>query len=152
MDRCRNEKDPNARRAALEMSLVIEDRGFDDYLIATMQNAQEPPEVRSGAILGLGLRKSHKAVPELIRLLTAPEGEIAVSAAYSLGAIGNKKGFRPLVDLLKRLQDAAPQNETLTEIVVFALQQMTGENRIGADHVGWEEWYAGHPQWRGSGK
>jgi HEAT repeat protein len=140
-DRCLNEKDPKIRRAALSMSFVIDDPMFDSYLITTAKNPEEPPDVRSGAVLGLGMRKSHEAVPMLANMLGEDKGDMAESAAYALGVISDMRAFRPLLETIKNLRTAPPQKARLKEIAVFSLEQMTGQ-KFGDNTVAWEDWRA----------
>lgn len=138
-ERCLNEKDPKIRRAALMLSFVIDDLMFDAYLMSAAKNAEEPPDVRSGAILGLGMRGSRASVPMLVNMLSEEKGDIAESAAYALGAIGDMKAFRPLLDTIRSLRNGPPQKAALKDVAVFALRLMTGQD-FGDDTAKWEKW------------
>jgi len=138
-EKCLNEKDPKIRRAALSLSFVLDDPMFDAYLMNTAKNTEEPPDVRSGAVVGLGMRKSHEAVPLLVNMLAEEKGDIAESAAYALGIIGDMKAFRPLLDTIKSLRNGPPQKARLKEIAIFALEQMTGQ-KLGDNTAAWERW------------
>ena len=138
-ERCLNEKDLKIRRAALMLSFVVEDPMFDAYLMSAAKNAEEPPDARSGAILGLGMRRSRASVPMLVNMLSEEKGDIAESAAYALGVIGDMKAFRPLLDTIRSLRNGPPQKAALKDIAVFALRQMTGQD-FGDDTAKWEKW------------
>ena len=138
-ERCLNEKDLKIRRAALMLSFVIDDLMFDAYLMSAAKNAEEPPDVRSGAILGLGMRRSRASVPMLVNMLSEEKGDIAESAAYALGVIGDMKAFRPLLDTIRSLRNGPPQKAALKDIAVFALRLMTGQD-FGDDTAKWEKW------------
>lgn len=78
---------PRAVRDALEdagpAGLALGFRALDDPV----------PDVRAGAVAYLGLRRSRRAVPHLIRLLRDPEPLVRQAAASALGAIGDPRAI-----------------------------------------------------------
>jgi HEAT repeat protein len=144
-ERCLSEKDPKIRRAALAMSFAVDDPKFDECLTGLARDAKEPLDARSGALLGLGMRKSRQSVEFLMTMLTSEETDLAESAAYALGAIGDMQAFRPLLDTVKLLRNAPPHKERLKAVAIFALEQLTGltgEKSFGDNAAAWERWYA----------
>lgn len=132
--------DPEIRRAALTLTCVLDDPTIGGYLIETAENREEPIAVRTGAILGLGLRRHAGAVPRLAAMLKSDEEEIAVSAAYALGAIGDMRAFRPLYDTLRAYRDGPPEKKRLKNMAVASLQALTGAD-CGEDVYAWDNWY-----------
>ena len=143
------DEDPDVRRAALTLSYVIDDPGSKDdwdvgaYLLKTAEDEGEPTPARSGAMVGLALRKHRGAVTSLTGLLRSDDDEIARSAAFALGTIGDKQAFVPLLDMLKVLREGPPERESLKNMTIDALEKLTGEH-YGSNIHAWEKWFTRH--------
>ena len=58
--------------------------------------------IKVGIISSLAIRKDEQAVPELIKLLSGADAEVAQAAAISLGAIGAPDGAKALQDAISQ--------------------------------------------------
>ena len=76
----------------------------------------------------------------LIDLLRSDDDEIARSAAFALGVIGDEQAFVPLLDMLKVLREGPPERESLKNMTIDALEKLTGEH-YGSNIHAWEKWF-----------
>ncbi|RKY29403.1 MAG: hypothetical protein DRP79_00390 [Planctomycetota bacterium] len=134
---------PAIRGAAMTLAYVLDDPEMDEYLLKTAESKGEPLAVRRGAILGMAFRKYREAIPALKDMMKSEEPEIARSAAFALGAIGDVRAFMPLLNVLKDLRDGPPEKRPLRDMAVFSLRQLTGEQH-GDNIYAWEKWYRQH--------
>ena len=99
---------PEVRAAVVGAIAKAAEENRDDTqalnLLVTSLN-DEAANVRSEAAAVLGNLKYQPAIPNLIKLLTHPEGETRKSAALSLMKIGDRKAIEPLQTALSQETD-----------------------------------------------
>jgi len=92
----------NAAFCLFQLAIKYE-KDPDGSMTAAFMELLRNPEatVRAQAVLGLGLIKSHSALPQLIDILAAdPVPTLRTAAAYALGQIGAPECLSPLIGAL----------------------------------------------------
>lgn len=92
----------NAAFCLFQLAIKYE-KDVDGSMTAAFMHLLRNPEptVRAQAVLGLGLLKSHSAMPQIIDILAAdPIPTLRTAAAYALGQIGAPESLGPLIGAL----------------------------------------------------
>lgn len=92
----------NAAFCLFQLAIKFEKDPDGSMTAAFLELLRNPePTVRAQAVLGLGILKSHSALPQIIDILAAdPVPTLRTAAAYALGQIGAPEGLGPLVSAL----------------------------------------------------
>jgi len=133
--------DPDMRFAALVATSIFERREFLPVLMEIMNDENASPRARSGAIVALGNRKEEKALPVLKELMASGEPDIAYSTAVALGSIKDLSGTLPLIRRLREEILKSERDRLLVDLIVKALNRISGGANLGEDPTAWQEWY-----------
>ena len=133
--------DQDMRFAALVATSIFKSGEFRAPLMEIMNDENASPRARSGAIVALGNRKEEKALPMLKVLMASGEPDIAYSTAVALGSIKDLSGALPLIRRLREEILKSERDRLLVDLIVKALNRISGGANLGEDPTAWQEWY-----------
>ncbi|MFH1549890.1 MAG: HEAT repeat domain-containing protein, partial [Planctomycetota bacterium] len=133
--------DPDMRFAALVATSIFERGEFLPVLMEILNDEKASPRARSGAIVALGNRKEEKALPVLKKLMASGEPDIAYSTAVALGTMKDLSGALPLIQRLREEILKSERDRLLVDLVVKALNKISGGADLGENPTAWQEWY-----------